>query len=257
MKKNIVILFLTLILSVSVYSQKIPELKGYVNDYASVLSSSEEREISALLSNLEKSTSAQVALLTVQNLQGYPLESFSLKAAEEWALGQEDRDNGILVLLAMEEKKVRIEVGYGLEGSVTDIKSGYIIRNIILPEFRKGQFGAGLYKGVEAINGIVTNTSDISEEELRAYDKEPVSTGSRGVPLNLIIFVIIFLFSRLARGRRRGGLFNALFLGSMLGSSHSRRSSGFGGGFSSGGFGGGGFSGGGGGFGGGGASGGW
>lgn len=255
MKKNILILFLMTILTVSAFTQKVPQLKGYVNDYAGVLSSSEEKQINQLLSDLEKSTSAQVALLTVDNLQGYPLESFSIKVVDEWGLGQKDRDNGLLVLLAMDEKKVRIEVGYGLEGSVTDLKSGYIIRNIILPEFRKGQFAQGLYNGVGAINGIITKTSDISEEELRAYDKEPVRSGSRGIPLNLIIFVIIFFLSSFSRGRRRGGFLNALFLGSMLGGSHRHRSGGFGGGSS--GFGGGGFSGGGGGFGGGGASGGW
>ena len=255
MKKSVILIFLITILSVSLSAQKIPDLKGYVNDYAGVLSSSEESQMVQMLSSLERSTSAQIAVLTVQDLQGYNVESFSLKTAEEWSLGQKDRDNGILVLLAMNEKEVRIEVGYGLEGEITDIKSGYIIRNIILPEFRKGNFGKGLYDGISAINGIITETSDISESELKTYVNEPEKRNAIGIPLNMIIFIIIFIFSSLLRGRRRGrgGFFNAILLGSILGGSNRRGGGGFGGG----GFGGGGFSGGGGGFGGGGASGGW
>lgn len=254
MKKHILYLILIFLLSVDAFSQDIPKLKGNVNDYAGVLSSSEENQISQILTNLERSTSAQVAVLTVDNLQDYSLESYALKAAEEWGLGQKDRDNGILLLLAMDEKKVRFEVGYGLEGTMTDIKSGYIIRNIILPEFRKGNFASGLFYGVQAVSGILTDTSDITADELQSYQTEPVRGRSTGIPLNLIIFIIIFLLSSLSRGRRRGsGFLSALLLGSMLGGTGRRSSGGFGGG----GFGGGGFSGGGGGFGGGGASGGW
>lgn len=254
MKKKLIGFLIIISFSSFLSAQKIPELKGYVNDYAGVLSSSEESQISQILSSLENSTSAQVALLTVADLQGYGIDTFSLKTAEAWGLGQKDRDNGILVLLSMDEKKVKIEVGYGLEGDMTDIKSGYIIRNIIIPEFKKGQFGEGLYKGVSAISGIITDTSEISEKDLRAYEDQPVRSRSRGIPLQFIVFIIIFLISSLSRGRRRGrgGFLNALFLGSMMSGGRHRGGGGFGG-FG----GGGGFSGGGGGFGGGGASGGW
>jgi len=256
MKKSLIVSIIFIFFSTFLSAQKIPDLKGFVNDYAGVLSSSEERRISEMLSSLEKSTSAQVALLTVKDLQGYPIETFSLKTVDEWGLGQKERDNGLLLLLALDEKKVRIEVGYGLEGDITDIKSGYIIRNIIIPEFKRGDFSEGLYKGVSAINGIITDTSDISEKELREYGDKPVRSRSRGIPLQFIIFIIVFLLSSLSRGRRRGhrGLFNALLWGSILSGGRHR---GGGGGFGGGGFGGGGFSGGGGGFGGGGASGGW
>lgn len=262
MKKKLIILLALVLCSGLLPAQRIPGLKGYVNDYAGVLTAAEENQISQMLSSLEKSTSAQVALLTINDLQGYGIDTFSLKTAEAWGLGQKDRDNGLLILLAMDEKKVKIEVGYGLEGDMTDIKSGYIIRNIIIPEFKRGDFGTGLLKGVSAINGIISGASDISEKDLRDYQTQPDRSGSGGIPLQFIIFVIIFLVSSVFRGRRRGhgGLFNALLWGSILssGSRHGGRSGFGGGGFSGGGgFGGGGFSGGGGGFGGGGASGGW
>ena len=108
MKKIVLTFSILSLLNLLVFAQDIPQLKGYVNDYAGVLSSSEESKISRVLSDLERSTSAQVALLTVKNLQGFSLEGFALKTAEEWGLGQKDRDNGLLVLMALEEKKVRL-----------------------------------------------------------------------------------------------------------------------------------------------------
>ena len=235
---------------------EVPALKGYVNDYAGILSSSEEQQISQIFSAMEKTTSVQGSVLTIASLEGESIESFSLRTVEDWKLGQADRDNGLLIILAMEEKKIRIEVGYGLEGTMTDAKSGYIIREIVIPQFKKGNFANGLYQGASAVSGVITSTSDISEEELSSYRRKEKSSRP-GIPFNFIIFIIIIILSSIGRmGRRRGGLFNALFLGSMLGSS-SRRRGGFGGGsFGGGGFGGG-FGGGGGGFGGGGASGGW
>jgi len=253
--KRILLFFATsLLVLLPASAQKIPELKGYVNDYAGVISSSEEREINALLSSLEKSGVAQIAVLTVDDLQGHEIESYSIKAADQWKLGQKDRDNGILFLLALDEKKVRIEVGYGLEGTMTDAKSGYIIRNVIIPEFKRGNFGNGLYKGVDAVSSVLGGTMVITDKDIAESERSSRRSSSGGLSLNVIIFIIIFILSSLTRGRRRrGGLFQALFWGSML-SGGSRRGGGFSGG---GGFGGGGFSGGGGGFGGGGASGGW
>ena len=252
---------LTAVFTGSVFSAKIPKLDGPVVDNAGVLSARNEAVIEELIVDLERSTSAQIALLTVDNLGSKSLEEYAIDVADEWKLGQADRDNGVLILLAMREKKVRIEVGYGLEGSLTDAKSGYIIRETMLPEFRKGNFPQGLYNGVAAVAGVVSGASDISDEELAAYRKtEDRESSSASIPFNLIVFIIIIIFSTLSRlgrrGRRRGGSALPWFvLGSMMGSGSRSRDS-FHGGFGSGG-GFGGFSGGGGGFGGGGASGGW
>jgi len=252
-----IFIILLLIAGTSLSALDVPQLKGYVNDYAGVLSSSEEQQISQLFANMQKTTSAQGALLIVPTLDGETIESFSLKVAEKWKLGQSDKDNGLLILLAMNEKKVRIEVGYGLEGLITDAKSGYIIREFIIPEFKKGNFANGLYQGVSAVSAVIGSTSDITEEKAASSGSQK-SSRSSGIPFNFIFFIGIILFSSLARrGRRRGGFFQALFLGSMLGSASRRNSSFRGSSFGGGGFGGGGFSGGGGGFGGGGASGGW
>ena len=260
-KKIITLIIFSAVLLTPVFSLKVPKLDGPVVDKAGVLSSRDEAVIEELLIGLEQSTSAQVAILTVPDLSGESIEEYALKVAEEWQLGQADRDNGTLILLALREKKVRIEVGYGLEGSLTDAKSGYIIREIILPEFRAGNYPQGLYDGASAVAGVVSGASDITAEELAAYKKtETKSTRGASIPFNLIVFIIIVVISSLGRmgrrGRRGGSVLPWFFLGSMMGSG--RRNDSFGGGSGFGGGGGfGGFSGGGGGFGGGGASGGW
>ncbi len=246
-----------LAMTVSLWALKVPSLDGPVVDNAHVLSSREERELEEILLAFQNQTSAQMAVLTIDSLKGESLEGYSMEVAEEWKLGQADRDNGILLLVALNEKKVRLEVGYGVEGSLTDIKSGFIIREEILPYFRQGDYAEGIKRGVLAATGVVSGASDISAEELARYQRAQSSSSSRsssgGVSLNFLFFILFILFAGLGRrGRGRGGLFRALFWGSLLSNSSHR------GGFGGGGFGGGGgFSGGGGGFGGGGASGGW
>ena len=230
----------------------VPPLQGRINDRASVLSSSASEELENYLAAVERSSGAQIALLTIDSLEGEDLESYSLSVAEKWKLGASGEDNGALLLVAMAEKKIRIEVGYGLEGVLTDAMSGYIIREAIVPEFKNGRFDLGIAAGIKAIGGIVTGDAPISAEDIRQSGNQ---NESGGIPLFFIIFLFIFIFGRMGRYRRyrRRGMspMSAFFLGSMLGGSTrsgGSRSS-FGGG--------GGFSGGGGGFGGGGASGGW
>ncbi len=246
MKKIHLILLIIIIFS-SLFSLEVPRLKGRVNDYANILISGDEANLENLLKQIEEKTSSQIALLTIPSLEGEALEAYSIKVADQWGLGQKDRDNGILLLVAMQEKQLRLEVGYGLEPLITDAKSGYIIREIIVPEFKKGNYYQGIASGLLITGKIITNEYNISDEELAAYEKKQSKSKRPQIPFGFLIFLFMFFFGGLGR-RRRGGLLPLLFLGSMMGggSGHSSRGSGFGG-----------FSGGGGGFGGGGASGGW
>ena len=249
MRKIILILTLFVFTITALFSLDVPKLKARVNDNANIINSSDEQKLEALLRNVETKTSSQVALLTISSLQGENLEDYSMRVAQSWKLGQKEFDNGVLLLVALKEKKIRIEVGYGLESIITDAKSGYIIRNYIVPGFKSGNYTGGITNGLLAISGLVTNEFEITDEELAKYNQQQKTGKRKQIPFGLIIFLFMFIFGGL--GRRRGGLFTALFLGSMLGGGRSSRGgSGFGGGF-------GGFSGGGGGFGGGGASGGW
>ena len=223
------------------FSLQVPPLKARINDYADILTSSQENQLEELLAKAETKTASQVVLLTVSSLDGDALEDFSIRVAEKWKIGQKGLDNGVILLIALGEKKIRIEVGYGLESVLTDLKSGYIIRNIITEKFKKGDFFEGIYQGLNAINGIITREYEIPPEQLAKYKKAQKRGKSVFFPF-LFVFIIILLANIFRGGRRRGG---SVFWGG-----------GFGGG-SGGGIGGGGFSGGGGSFGGGGASGGW
>lgn len=235
-----------------------PAMNGPVNDLAGVLSASEKTELSNYLNSVNSQTGVQVAVLTVPSLEGDSIETFAMNVAEKWKLGDSEKDNGALLVVSIEEKALRIEVGYGLEGSLTDMKSGLIIRNVIVPYFRAGQYGKGVMAGAQNIVGIATDNASIVAQNVQ-NEQAATSSSSGGGIFGLVFFILFILLMSGGLGRRRGGggLLWGLLLGSMLnsgrhsGSSWSGRS---GGGF---GGGGGGFSGGGGGFGGGGASGGW
>ena len=265
---------------------EVPVLKGRVNDHAGMLSVATRQQLEGTLSRLEQTDSTQIVALTIPSPGGEVLEEFSLKVAEKWQIGQKGFDNGAILLIAKNDRKLRIEVGYGLEGSLTDLMAGRIIRNVIVPQFKAGNFDQGVIDGVQAIIGVVRGEYTAPEKNPFAGDskKKDFSAGFGG----LIAFVFfISMLGRLKRpmGIAAGGLlapiaaglffnfspiwilasipiglligFILSFIGSPLIFGHGHHHHRHTGGGWSGGFGGGGFSGGGGGFGGGGASGGW
>ena len=129
----------------------VPPLTGRVVDLADVLSLSTEAALTARLTAHEDSTSNQVVVLTIPSLEGEILEAYATRVFRTWGLGQADRDNGVLLLVAVGDREVRVEVGYGLEGDLTDATAGSIIRHEIVPRFRDGDFDAGVLAGTEAI----------------------------------------------------------------------------------------------------------
>lgn len=223
------------------FSLQVPPLKGRINDYAGILTPAQENQLEELLAEAETKTTSQVVLLILDSLEGEVLEDFSIRVADSWKIGQKGLDNGVILLIAMAEKKIRIEVGYGLEPVLTDLKSGYIIRNVIAEQFKKGQYFGGIAQGLKTITGIITRDYEIPPEELEKYRKEGKKGKGVFVPF-FFVFIFILLANIFRGGRQRG---SSVFWGGGFG------------GRSGGGFGGGGFSGGGGSFGGGGASGGW
>jgi uncharacterized protein len=148
----------------------IPPLTGRVVDQAHLLSPSAISSLNAALAAHESKTSNQVVVLTLASLEGHPLEEFSQQVATAWALGQKGTDNGVLFLIAVKEKKVRIDVGYGLEGTLTDAKSSRIIRHEVVPRFRAGDFSGGVIAGTQAILGTIegTYTKATSSDESNA-----------------------------------------------------------------------------------------
>ncbi|MFZ6012823.1 MAG: TPM domain-containing protein [Bacteroidota bacterium] len=243
MKK--ILFFYFILLPVLVQAQlAIPELWGTrVHDEAKVLSSGTIGFLEQELKSHEDSTSNQIAILIVPSLEGESIEEYTLRVAEKWKLGQAKNDNGVLFFIAVNDRKVRIEVGEGLEGVLPDALCAQIIRNELAPYFRQQNYDAGVQAAVAAIIKAIAG-------EYHAEAK-PLKRRSRGGSLvgTLIILVIIIIISSI----RRGG-------GNYRGGGWSAGSGWFGGGYGGGGggwSGGGGFSGGGGGFSGGGSSGSW
>ncbi len=233
-----------------------PPLTGRVVDDAGLLNERDQQELDAALASFEKQTGDQLVVATLKSLQGLPIADYGYQLGRHWGIGQKGKDNGAILIVAPEEHEVRIEVGYGLEGELTDARSRMIIESDILPRFRDNDFAAGIKAGVAAIIETLGGSYNPALPPARVRDQSPPWP----FPLALVLPVIlIILFNRFSgRGRRRyRGYGGPLILPGGWGGRQDGfggRQGGFGGG---GGAGGGGFSGGGGSFGGGGASGSW
>ena len=225
-----------------------PALTGRVVDEVGILPPQAVERLTAELAAHEQRTGQQIVVAVVKSLDGRPIEDYGYQLGRFWGIGQKDKNTGAILLVAPSDHKVRIEVGYGLEGELTDAVSSVIINQTILPSFRKGDMASGIVVGTEQmLLALGDNLAAAPPHPQRhAQDQGHGSIGSI-----LFTFLIFGLFMWFAR--RRGGGFGSTILPFMIASSWSSR----GGGSSFGGGGGGGFSGGGGSFGGGGASGSW
>jgi uncharacterized protein len=241
------------------HAQTFPKLTGRVVDNANLLDPAQEAALTAKLEALEKQSSRQLVVATLPDLQGYEIEEYGYQLGRKWGIGQAEKgdlekDNGALLIVAPNERKVRIEVGYGLEGLLTDALSSNIIQQDILPRFRDKDFPGGIAAGADAIITQLT----LPDEEARAYAKkvgEEAKSSDDGGGIGLFIFwglIILFFFIIPALSSKgKGSRYRGAGIGGITTWGGSSGSSWGGGG------GGGGFGGGGGSFGGGGSSGGW
>ena len=155
------------------FSLDVPKLETPIMDKADVINSSDERDLNQKLTNLSNETGIQVAVLTISSLEGEALESYSMKVVEDWKLGQKGVDNGVLLLVSIGDRELRIETGYGVEGDLTDTKCGLIIRNVITPHFQDGDYSKGIVQGVTAIvENVAVNFSENSENPIVLEDDD-------------------------------------------------------------------------------------
>ena len=209
-----------------------------MRDEAGLLSPSTVGQLEVILKGYRDSTSNQIALYIIPTLDGDDIDDYSNRVFKEWKLGDEKKDNGVLWLIAVNDRKQRIEVGLGLEGNLTDALSSRINRNEVAPYFREGNYDAGIQAGLTGIMKAIQGTY-VNEDPPRRKSKKrsPIAT-------ILIFIVLIIIMSRRKGGGGGGGYWSAALLGTMLGSSMGRSSGSWGDSGSD--FGGGGFSGGGG-----------
>ncbi len=218
--------------------------RGLVNDFANVISATEEKQLRTMLVRLQQKTGDAVVVVTLPSLDGGQIDDFSIRLAERWGVGQKGKDDGVLLLAAIEDREARIEVGYGLEGVIPDGLSGRILRAELFPRFEKKHYGAGLTAAATRIVSLIAAERGITISDAPRYARRGNGTRTprKSNPFLNVLFIIGFIYLAIRHPRL------LLFLILTSGRGGGRRSGGFGGG--GGGFGGGGF-------GGGGASGGW
>ncbi|MCJ7772252.1 MAG: TPM domain-containing protein, partial [Desulfobacterales bacterium] len=228
------------------HSDTIPDKPpGYVVDLAGIVDSDTESKLNSFLAELEQKTTAQLVILTIKSLEGASLEEFSIDIAHnKWKLGQKDKDNGVLFLIALNDRKYRVEVGYGLEGVLPDSRVGSIGRDFLVPFFKNGEFSKGVYTATLVIANDIATDAGVTISGMpsvqNAHNRKPPSLASKIISFIVIIILLIFFI-------KNPKLFMLFLLFSAMGGRGGSWSGGRGG------FGGGG----GGGFGGGGSSGGW
>lgn len=257
MKKTLLLLFI-LTSALMVYAQHIeprPNPPRAVNDYANLLEPFQKDALEQKLRNYNDSTSSAIVIITVPDLQGYDIAQVALKYLRDWQVGMKGKNNGVVILVAKQERKARIETGYGMEGVLPDITAKHIIEDEMIPNFRNDDYYRGLDQAIDAIIKAAAG-------EYEAEPRQDENTGT-GWFVAILIMILIFVLIGRGGGGGRGGQYMSrrgsdilpwILLGDLMGGGGRSRGGGFGGG----GFGGGGFGGfGGGSGGGGGASGGW
>jgi uncharacterized protein len=247
------LLALLCLLTPALAAPTFPPLKGRVMDNANIISEATEFDLTNKLAALEGKTSRQLVVVTVPSLQGYEISDYGYQLGRAWGIGQAKLNNGVIFLIAPNEHKARIEVGYGLEPIVTDALSEVILQTEVLPKFRAGDFDGGVEAGTDALIQQLSLDTSAAEAKAAAAERQAQDQaqggGGGGIPGLLIFLFILFAIFRVFGG---WGFLPLLFMSGGRGGYYG------GGGWSGGsGFGGGGFSGGGGSFGGGGASGSW
>jgi uncharacterized protein len=206
------IIFVAMVLSFG-YCLDVPALNGRINDHAGLLSEKNESELTAYLAEYEHESGNQIAVLTIQSLHGENLEEYSIRVADSWKLGKATVDNGVLILVVKKERGIRIEVGYGLESSITDLEADRIIRESIMPAFAKSDFDKGIADAIREVRAAIEADSSTLQPSATQAAPSMVSTlmnvafvgllalfgvwffvfGSAGNNLGFAIFVDIFM----------------------------------------------------------------
>lgn len=245
---SLAVVVLLLGLAIAHAALSFPALSGRVVDDAGILSSDTRDSLTNLLAEHERQTGNQVVVVTVKSLQGTTIEQYGYQLGRAWGIGIKGKNNGAMLIVSPSTHDVRIEVGYGLEGLLTDAQSKLIIENVMLPKFRSGDYDGGIRDGTVTVLQALGGHPSAQVVQPTASDEPTGGDHGFHIPIIVIVIILWFVFGRF--------FWPLFFLGGLGG--WGRGGGGFGGGgFGGGGFGGGGFSGGGGSFGGGGASGHW
>ena len=193
--RKIFLLLAALFFPFFAYALNIPQPVGWVNDFAGVISQEYKDKLNSLIGELEEKTQAEIAVVTVGSIAPYEEKEYARALFDKWSPGKKGKDNGVLVLLAIKERRWRIETGYGVEGILPDGLCGEIGRNYMVPYFKDGKYSEGLYYGVTAIANIIAKDAHIALEELGNTDIQSLKNRKKsGDNVAIIIIILIICF---------------------------------------------------------------
>ena len=224
-------LLFTLFVSTSLAQEvKIPSRgQGYVSDFASLLKPNDKLTIIKFASELEKKTTAQLAVVTIQSTQPETIQGFSVRLFDQWKIGQKDKDNGVLILIAVNDRKAWITTGYGLEGAIPDVIAQKIVQAKMIPYFKSGQYSQGIKEGSVAVISLIAKeySVQITGQEAQVYQAVHRKSGPLQMLFTILMFIFIigsrsgflgyFLMGSLLGGRRRGGYWHGAGFGGARG----------------------------------------
>ena len=208
--RKIFLIFVFLVLPFLGYAQNLPQPVGWVNDFANAIDKGSADKLSSLIEELEQKTATEIAVVAINSIAPYDEKEYARVLFDSWKPGKKGKDNGVLVLLAVKERRWRIETGYGVEGILPDGLCGEIGRNYMVPYFKEGKYGDGLYQGIRAIASIVAKDAHVTLNALGNFEeiapeKQPASTipDSLATVVILIIVVLFLVISNLGSYRNR------------------------------------------------------
>jgi len=226
--------------------------QDYVNDFAGLLNYSDKLAITKFAAELERKTTAQIAVVTIKTTKPETIQGFSVRLFDQWKIGQKGKDNGVLLLMAVNDRKAWITTGYGMEGAIPDVIANKIVRDVMIPYFKRGQYSEGVTKGAIAVISLVAKEYDveITGHETQVYQKVHHKKSGLEIVFTILLFILVigmrsgflgyFLLGSMVGGRRRGGYWYGAGSGGSSGG-FSGGFGGFGGGMTGGGGGGGGW----------------
>jgi uncharacterized protein len=199
------------LLSTPAHARDWPQARGYFNDFANAVDSGSADSIEALAREVREKTGSQIAVLTLPDLGGENVDAAAEQVYRQWGIGRTGKDDGVLILLAVAERRVRIEVGYGLEGILPDGRAGSIIRTVMGPDLRQDRFGPGLLRGTEALAGLIADEAGVKLERRGTTVAPPLTSRTRSSPAGVLglllffIFIMVFVSAIASRQRRTRG----------------------------------------------------
>ena len=202
MKRYLPIIIL-LLLATTTLAVDYPEPVGYVNDFAKIFSEQERQEMESLLDQIEKNSTVEIAVVTVASLEGLSKEQYAVKLFEKWGIGKKDVDNGLLILIAPTERKYRIEVGYGLEGVITDTMAGIVGRKNFVENFRAEQYGKGVHDAIMDFKGLIEKDPAVVSE-IESHKKQGMQvplwfSGLIGFSGLIALFIFLLVLTAIIR----------------------------------------------------------